>query len=210
VLDLGGGTGAAACLLAGQYQARVTALDLRAASAVQTRQRARQEGLESRVDAAQADAHNIPAADAAFSLAVAESVLVFCRAQEVCTEICRALKPGGAFCCNELTLLGEAPAELAEVLREWLGIRAYSERGWLSVLERAGFTDAVASVHRISLWEQLGSHLQVDGVRGYLASARRGIGDAPIRRSFFNRRMLSAAVRFLPHVGYGIYTARKP
>ena len=209
VLDIGSGTGYTACYLAREYQARVVALDVNRQSVTGARERVSREGAITQVRIAQADAHRLPFPSSAFDAVLVESVLVFCNAAAVVQEIYRVLKPGGVVGVNELTLLKPPSAQLLNLLSGTMGIQSFQRDEWLSIYAAAGLLNVQSSAHRLDLWEQLFSHLRVDGLMGYIAAVIAGIRDATIRRTFFNRDMLTAARQFLPYVGYGLYTGRK-
>lgn len=210
VLDVGCGTGYTACYLARQYRARVLAADVRLQSIQQVRERLVRAGLTGQVTLLLADAHHLPCSDSVLDAAVAESVLAFCDASQVAAELGRVVKPGGICAINELTLLAPPPQELSDLLQGQLGIHSYQSHQWQSILAGAGLADVAATVRRISLREQLSSHLQVDGLSGYIQAVRRGLANAEISRVFISRAMLKAAWRFVPYIGYGLYIGRKP
>jgi SAM-dependent methyltransferase len=210
VVDLGCGTGHTASLLAREHRVRVIALDIGARSVAEARTRLRGYGPGERPALLRGDAQRIPLCDAVADAVISESVLVFCRAAQVATEIYRVLKPGGMWGANEFTLLQAAPRELEHLLLDTLGIQPLEEEGWKSIWSGAGFTDLDSTVQRMSLREQFLSHLQVDGLRGYLRSMAQGLSDARIYRTFINRSILRAARQFMPIIGYGLYSGRKP
>jgi ubiquinone/menaquinone biosynthesis C-methylase UbiE len=230
VLDVGCGTGYTARYVARRYHARVLAADIRpraleeaSVSAVgaarrgarpvgATRQGARPVAAEvaGQITLLLADAQHLPCSDGLVDVVVAESVLVFCDAPQVAAELCRVLKPGGVCAINELTLLAPCQQELTYLLQGTLGIRSYQSQEWQSILATAGLVDVTGTVRMMSLWEQLSSHLQVDGFGGYMRAVRKGLADARISGAFMNRAMLKAAWRFAPFVGYGLYAGRKP
>jgi len=209
VLDIGCGTGYTACYLARTYQARVVALDVNRQSVAGARERVSREGAITQVRVTEADARRLPFPTSTFDAVLAESVLVFCDATAVVHEIHRVLKPGGVVGANELTLLRPPPAQLLALLNGTMGIQSFQRDGWEAIYVAAGFQNVVSSVHRLNLWEQLVSHLRVDGLRGYLGAVVAGVRDATIRRTFFNRQMLAGARQFLPCIGYGLYTGSK-
>jgi SAM-dependent methyltransferase len=208
VLDLGCGTGYTATLLAARYQARVTALDLNPALVGRACERVGRAGVSGRVGLLRADGHALPLAEASFDLVVVESVLVFCAAPQVLTEIWRVLRPGGRLGLNELTLR-RPPSPALLGLLDSLSIHPRTEQEWRGALERSGLTASWVAVAPLSLRAQLGSHLRVDGPRVYLAALARGLADPALRQLFCTRAMLWAACQFLPDVGYGLYVATK-
>lgn len=106
-------------------------------------------------------------------------------------------------------LLQPPPPELQVLLMDMLGIRTFQEAGWRSILDAAGLTPVAAVAQKMSLWEQLTSHIQVDGVAGYLAAMVKGLANLKISRVFINRQMLRAARQFMPMVGYGLFVGKK-
>jgi hypothetical protein len=126
------------------------------------------------------------------------------------SELYRVVKPGGVCALNELTLLAPPPQELTDLLQRTLGIRPHQSEEWQSILAAAGLVNVTATVRRMSLREQFSSHLQVDGLSGYLRAVRQGLADAQISRVFINKAMLKAAYKFMPLVGYGLYVGKKP
>lgn len=209
VLDVGCGTGYTACHLARTYGVQVAALDRLTGNLACTHRRALKAGVAGQVSGLRADAHRLPFADEDFDLVIVESVLAFCDAPRVVAEIWRVLKPGGIFGFNELTLLQSPPPELQILLADTLGIRIFQEWGWGEILETAGLTPTAAVTRRINLWEQLASHIQVDGVAGYLAAMVKGLANFKISRAFINREMFKAARQFMPMVGYGLFVGEK-
>jgi arsenite methyltransferase len=209
VLVLGCGTGHTACHLAQHYQARVVAVDVSPRSVAEARERVARAGLGEQVAVVQGDAHRLAGPDRAYDAVIAESVLAFCDAATVAAEVCRVLRPGGAFGINELTLLKPPPDEFLTLLRDTLGLRPFQEHEWRAVFTGAGFVDVATDVRPVNLREQLVSHIRVDGVRQYLSSVVSGVSDSGIRRAFFTREMLRAARQFRPYVGYGLYAGQK-
>ena len=179
------------------------------ATVQQAGNRVARQGLGRQVAVVQADAHHLPLRDNVLDAAVAESVLVFCDGPQVAAEIGRVLKPGAHVGLNELTLLAPPPEELRRLLVDRLGIRPLQEEDWRSLLAGAGFLDLESEAQPMKLRQQLTSHLEVDGVAGYLRAVVKGLANVRISRAFLNREMLHAARRFARLVGYGLYTGRK-
>ncbi len=209
VLDLGCGTGFTACTLARKYSARVVAIDVSPTSIQQARRRAAREQVGERVTLLQADAHHLPCAAQSFDAVIVESVLVFCRAGPVTAEAYRVLKSDGLFAANEFALVDTPPGALQALLSETLGIQTFPQRSWQRLFQQAGFTEIASIARRLSFFEQLASHLRVDGLAGYFAALVKGLADKRIRRVFINKEMLRAARQFSRLVGYHIYLGRK-
>jgi len=209
VLNVGCGTGYTACTLGKDYGTQVVALDINQRSIAEAGKRVSKQGVNEKVLLIQADTHKLPFINDVFDAVIIESVLVFCNAAEVLTKIHRVMKQGSVIGINEFTFLKPPPARLVSLLTGTLGIYAFQQKEWETVLRKAGFLDVKTTIHKINLWDQLASHLQVDGLKKYLASIVIGVGDKSIRGMFFRKEMLAAAFDFLPYVGYGIYTGNK-
>jgi len=111
VLDLGGGTGHLAALLAAEIRRPVTVLD---ASAPMLRRAARLEGVRPVLG----DAARMPFADAAFDAVIAyDAVHHFERPQEALAEAVRVLRPGGALLVGEFDPRSRGVRALAAVER---------------------------------------------------------------------------------------------
>ena len=209
ILDVGCGTGFTACYLARDYQVQVSALDMNPRSTTEARKRVSKLSAKRQVRIIQADAHRLPFSDTVFDAVIVESVLVFCNVATVIAEMRRVMKPDAVLGINEFTFLKPPPARLVSLLTGTLGIHPFQQGEWEALLQKGGFVNATASVHKINMREQLGSHLAVDGLKNYLVALVTGLRDASIRGAFFTKEMLAAARDFLPYVGYGIYTGQK-
>ncbi len=209
VLNVGCGTGYTACFIAKNFGTRVIALDINQRNIAEAGKRAFKQSAEDQVLLVQADAHSLPFISAVFDAIIIESVLVFCDAFEVLTKIHHIMKPGSVLGINELTLLKLPPKRLVSLLADILGMQSFQKEGWETVIRKAGFTDVISTVHKINFWDQLASHLQVDGLKKYFAGFAISISDRSIRRMFFKKELLTAVFDFLPYVGYGIYTGKK-
>lgn len=98
VLDVGCGTGLLAFGAAGRVapDGRVVGVDISVASLAFCRRVAAEEGLETRMAFAAADAVALPFPDATFDAAVCRSVLMYVERKDAAVrELARVLKPGG-------------------------------------------------------------------------------------------------------------------
>lgn len=181
--------------LATNYRVHVVALDINPSNLAAARRRVARAGVTGQVDVVQGDGHALPFAAQTFDTVIAESVLAFCNAAQVAAEVYRVLKPGGIFRANEITFLIKPAYELRDLLAGVLGIRPDQVQDWPAIFRQAGFRDIASTVHRMNLWEQAGSHLQVDAIRGYVTAIVRGLSDASIRHAFMTKQMLTVRVR---------------
>jgi SAM-dependent methyltransferase len=210
VLDIGCGTGYTLYLLVQEYEAQAVGIDLNMQMLRRTHRRATESSHPERAQLLNADGVRLPFSSDVFDCAIAESVLLHTDAEGLLEEAYRVLTPGGRFGINEMTYIKPPPGELINLLEKQLGIKANQPEGWEEIFERAGFRTIAAETMPFSLWEQLGSHIKEDGLRGYLASLRKGLSNSGLRSAFLNREMLMAARRFSKAVGYGLYVVEKP
>jgi ubiquinone/menaquinone biosynthesis C-methylase UbiE len=209
ILDIGCGTGYTACYLAQTYQAYVVALDVTSTVLQQARQRAARMGVRDGVTWLRGDAHELEFPAETFDAVVLESVMVFCDARQVTSEIHRVLKPRGLIGDNELTLLKAPPDELRDLLTGIMGVLPLQRDEWREVFKQAGFGDISSAIYRMNVWDQLISHLKVDGLGKYLSAILQSTRDPSIRGTFFSRKMFAAARQFMPYIGYGLYVGQK-
>lgn len=121
VLDVATGRGATALLLAGEYGADVTGVDLSNANVTAAAGAAHAAGLTDRVRFQTGDAERLPVEDATFDVVVCECA--FCTFPDKPTaaaELTRVLKPGGRLGITDVTVDPDRlPPELTG-LRGWI------------------------------------------------------------------------------------------
>jgi SAM-dependent methyltransferase len=104
VLDVASGRGTTALLLAAEYQAQVTGIDLSPANIAAATAAAEGNALADRVRFHTGDAEHLPLPDAAFDAAVCECA--FCTFPDKATaaaELARVLRPGGRLGITDVT-----------------------------------------------------------------------------------------------------------
>jgi malonyl-CoA O-methyltransferase len=195
ILDLGAATGSAGHLLRQRFRrARIVSLDL---SHAMLRQARRRRSWFTRPACVQADANQLPFADGAFDLVIANQLLPWIPDPDrVFAGVARVLKPGGVFAFATL-----GPDSLREIAAAWaevddlVHVNRFADMHDIGDgLVRAGLKEPVLDVDRLSvsyenpdkLWRDLTSA----GARNTLAGRARGLVG---RRRF--RRMLDALRR---------------
>ena len=113
VLDVGCGTGYTACETAREFGSRVTGIDISETMISKTKQRARKESMEDKVEFRVADVYNLPFEDDSYDVALFESVLTPIPGNKVdaLKEVIRVVAPGGMIGANESFILDSAPNE---------------------------------------------------------------------------------------------------
>ena len=98
VLDLGSGYGGAARVLAGEYGAHVTCLNLSAVENERNRALTREAGLEDRITVVDGSFDSVPCEGQRFDLAWSQDAILHAPDRRaVLDEVARVLKPGGDF-----------------------------------------------------------------------------------------------------------------
>jgi ubiquinone/menaquinone biosynthesis C-methylase UbiE len=216
VLDVGCGTGYAACLLAKEYHVSVAAVDITPAVLEEAKKRVARERVSDKVRVIQADAHALPFPHDTFDVALAESVLVFCEKAKVSSEVYRVLRPDGFFGDNEVTYASPPPAQLRPLASKFVGadVEILQEDGWRAIYKEAGFEVMQSIVYPLrstDYMEELFDEFRVDGVRRRLSAWVEAFSDPTWRRTYLMDRDTRQAIRqVLSYIGNGLYVSRKP
>jgi len=154
VLEIGGGTGATAALLAQRTGARVNILERSSLMLSAAQARLSAQSLLTQVTATQADGNFAwPFADACFELVYAESVVALLDVQHALAEAVRVLRPGGRLIMNERVWKATASQsevdQVNSISREVYGIPAATDQAldgsaWLRLMCDAGLIDVSA------------------------------------------------------------------
>jgi ubiquinone/menaquinone biosynthesis C-methylase UbiE len=216
VLDVGCGTGYAACLLAKEYHVNVAAVDITPTVLEEARKRVAREKVSNKVKVIEADAHALPFPHDTFDVALAESVLVFCEKAKVSSEIYRVLKPDGFFGDNEVTFTAPPPAQLRTLASKFVGtdVETLQEDGWRAIYGGAGFEvirSIVYPLRSADYMTELFDEFRADGVRRRLSAWLEAFSDPTWRRTFLMDRDTRQAIRQLrSYMRIGLYVSRKP
>ncbi|MDM4722298.1 methyltransferase domain-containing protein [Micromonospora sp. WMMA1363] len=150
VLDVAGGRGTTALLLAGEYHTDVTGIDLSTANVAAATDAAGRAGLADRIRFRLGDAERLPVPDGAFDVAVCECAFcVFPDKASAAAELARILRPGGRLGITDVTVdPRRLPAELAG-LGGWIACVADARPldEYAGILTRAGLRVAVRERH---------------------------------------------------------------
>jgi len=139
VLDIGGGRGTTACLLARQYGCQIVAIDISPDMVEAARQRVKKESLEHLIDCRQADAHHLPFADESFDVVFLECVSVLLDREKAFGEFRRVLKKGGYLGDLEMTYQQQPDESFARQLHDsWEGFTTLALPGWEKLLRAQG------------------------------------------------------------------------
>jgi ubiquinone/menaquinone biosynthesis C-methylase UbiE len=97
VLDIGAGSGYAACLIAERYKCHVTAIDISTRAIEAAKERVAQRGLSQSVSCEIGDITNLRFSSGSFDYVICQAVVMFVDADIAFSEIARVLKYGGTY-----------------------------------------------------------------------------------------------------------------
>lgn len=143
VLDAGCGPGNSSCLIASQYGAEVTGVDISPVMIASAARKAEKLGLSGRVRFQTADIFELPFLEGDFDLVIAESILTPLPGDKglALQELGRVLRSGGLLAINESVLSSEAPQDLQRAMAEHPAVHGYFTPQTLEgLLESQGFS----------------------------------------------------------------------
>lgn len=213
VLDVGCGVGATPSYLAKALQCRVIGVDVMEKMIEHARDRARKEGVASRVAFAAGDARSLPFEDGIFDAVIMESLNVFFEDREAAMrEYVRVARPGGYVGITEMTWLEPPSPETVAYYKRAVFAEALQASGWMELLKGAGLEDVVGSAHAVDIPEEARGRFQRYGCRGFVKVLVRALIVALKDRA--SRVFLKDVSRSVPQdmlkgMGYGVFAGRK-
>jgi arsenite methyltransferase len=210
VLEVGCGIGVGTANLARDHGCRVVGIDRSAQMIEWAGRRAREHGVEDRVELHVADATALPFDDGRFDIAYTESVLAFLDDPALAIrEMVRVTRPGGWVGINESIWTGPVTPEMEALARDLqAGIRAAEE--WRSLCESAGLRDLEIRLRRVDPAAEVRNRIRWVGlpwaVRAWGRTVRLVVTDPASRvaiRSFYGR-----GVDTFTSLGYGLFAGR--
>ena len=184
VLDVGCGSGATACMIAGEYQARVVGIDLSREMVEKAATRATELGVDHLVEFKVMDIRSMTFEPGTFDAALFQSVLTPFPGDpnKAMAEIVRVLKAGGRAGGNEGTLLTSASRDFIELTKKHPGIRnSFTYESIHQLFESAGLKSILAEEHPLT---------ELPGVRSNLTL----------------RKLLSFMVKVYPRILWNLIT----
>jgi SAM-dependent methyltransferase len=212
VLEVGCGIGVGPANLARTHTCRVTGVDRSAEMIEWSRRRAREHGVEDRVDLRVADATALPFADGSFDVAFAESVLAFVDDPgQALREMVRVVRPGGHVGFNESIWTRDLTPEVAQLAHD-LGAEVLPTETWRALCEEAGLVDLVVELRRVDPAAEVRNRLRWVGlpwaVRAWGRTVRIVATDPEARRAI--RTFYGQGMRVFDSTGYGLFVGRVP
>jgi len=209
VLEIGCGTGRTACLLTKKHDCTVVAIDISEKMLDWSKERAREERVESKIAFRVADATNLPFEDNTFDAVICESVLAFVRNKQKAIDECvRVTKTGGYVGLNESTWIVPPPAELVEHFSstaEWQA-EILTPDGWKQLMENAGLREIVVRSYKLSFLGLFFDRIRLIGLKRILRAWYLIITNPTYRSAI---KEMQTPKNIYDYWGYGIYVGRK-
>jgi arsenite methyltransferase len=223
MLEVGCGIGAGPVHAARTYGCRVVGVDVSSKMIEWSRRRAREAGVEDRVELHVADVLSLPFADDRFDVTMCESVLAFVAdKQRAIAEMIRVTRPGGWVGLSEAFMLTSSPSPRVTELARQMGTEMIDLEEWRALWAESGLADQAIRTYRIDPGREIRDRLRWIGLRQMAAGWAR-LGwlwiSQPSARPLL--RSMGGAMRTSPgdepgtpppwhSFAYGLFVGRKP
>jgi SAM-dependent methyltransferase len=212
VLNVGCGIGVGSTYIAKKYNCHVVGVDISEKMIEWSRQRAREERVEDKVEFQLANVLELPFEADRFDVVFCESVLAFVEDKRRAIRECvRVTKPGGYVGLNETFFVREASPELAARAQASLGTDIPTAATWQALWEESALRDRVVRLHQIDPRTEVKDRIQWVGwrwaVRAWGRLLRLYVTNPAVRQSI--REMFDAPVDVMQQMGYGLFVGRK-
>ncbi len=212
VLNVGCGIGVGSAYIAKQFGCRVVGVDLSEKMIEWSRQRARAERVEDRIEFRTADALNLPFEADRFDVAFCESVLIFVEDKgRAIQEYVRVTKPGGYVGLNEGFWIKQPSPEMVGRVKDAIGPCIPTIEAWQELWEASGLQERVVRILQVDPRKEMQSRIQWIGWRWILKAWGRAlrlyITDPSIRQSI--KDTFDVPVEVFQCFGYGLFVGKK-
>jgi SAM-dependent methyltransferase len=214
VLNVGCGIGVGSAYIAKKNNCHVVGVDISEKMIEWSRQRAREERVEDKVEFRVANVLELPFEADRFDVVSCESVLAFVEDKPRAIRECvRVTKPGGYVGLNETFWIAEVSPELVARAQVSLGLGAdiLSAATWQVLWEESGLRDRVVRIYKIDPRREVKDRIQWVGwrwaVRAWGRLLRLYITNPAVRQSI--KEMFDAPLEVMQQMGYGLFVGRK-
>lgn len=215
VLEVGCSVGITACHIAKKYGCKVVGVDTSERMIERSKERAKREGVEDRVEFRVADAQNLPFEDAIFDAVIGEFVTAFPKdKQRAVNEYVRVTKPGGYIGFNETFWIKTPPPELVEYMSRVTGAEFLTSDGWKGLLEGSGLRDIKVRTYKINMLNEWINEIRrldfMEYPRIWYRFLSRCITNPAYRRFIKETLAIPKSIfNIFKYMRYGIYVGRK-
>lgn len=212
VLNIGCGIGVGSTYIAKKYDCHVVGVDIGEKMIEWSRQRAREEGVDTRVEFQTADVLDLPFEADRFDVVFAESVLIFVedKAQAI-RECVRVTKPGGYVGLNEGLWIKQPPPEMIGQIKNAIGPFIPTGETWQTLWEASGLQERVVKIYQVDARAEVKSRIRWIGWRWLLRAWGRGLrlylSNPAIRQSI--KEMFDVPSEAFQYAGYGLFVGKK-
>jgi ubiquinone/menaquinone biosynthesis C-methylase UbiE len=161
VLNVGCGIGVGSTYIAKKYDCHVVGVDISEKMIEWSRQRAREERVESNVEFRTADVLDLPFEAGRFDLVFAEPVLIFVDDKSRAIRECvRVTKPGGYVGLNEGFWTEQPSPELVALAKDAVGPCVPTIETWQALWEASDLQEWVVKTRRVDARTEVKSRIQ--------------------------------------------------
>jgi len=212
VLNIGCGIGVGSAYIAKKYGCHVVGVDISERMIQWSRQRAKEERVEPKVEFRTADVLDLPFEANRFDVVFAESVLIFVedKAQAI-RECVRVTKPGGQVGLSEGFWTVQPSPELLARVKVAVGPCVPTIEAWQALWEASGLQERVVRTFQVDARTELKSRIQWIGWRWLLRAWGRAFRlyftHPEIRQSI--KDQFDVPTEALDLLGYGLFVGKK-
>jgi SAM-dependent methyltransferase len=212
VLNVGCGIGVGPAYIARKYNCRAVGVDISEKMIEWSRQRAREERVEDKVESRVADVLELPFEADQFDVVFCESVLIFVEDKPRAIRECvRVTKPGGYVGLNEGFWIKQPSPELVARVKDAIGPYISTVETWQALWEESGLQDRVVKVCQVDARTEVKSRIQWIGWRWILRAWGRAlrlyVTNPAVRQSI--KEMFDVPPEVFQYTGYGLFVGRK-
>ena len=212
VLDVGCGIGIGPAYIAKKYGCDVVGVDISEKMIGWSRQRAREEGVEAKVEFRTADVLELPFEADRFDVVICESVLAFVEdKQRAIRECVRVTRPGGYVGLNEVFWIKQPSPEMLEQVKDAIGPFISTIETWQALWEASGLQERIVRIHQIDARAEIKSRLEWVGWRWILRAWGRAlrlyITNPAVRQSI--KKQFDLPLELFQYHGYGLFVGKK-
>ncbi|MDH4138152.1 MAG: class I SAM-dependent methyltransferase [Anaerolineae bacterium] len=213
VLNVGCGIGVGSTYIARKYGCHVVGVDISEKMIEWSRQRAREERVEDKVEFRIANVLELPFEANRFDVVLCESVLNFVEdRQQAIRECVRVTKPGGYVGLNETYWIEEPSPEIVARVQALVGTDVPTAATWQALWEESGLRDRVVRLHQIDPRREVKDRIQWVGWRWAVRAVGRLLRlyiTNPAARQSLKKQFGAPADASLKQMGYGLFVGRK-
>jgi len=212
VLNVGCGIGVGSIYIAKKYGCHVVGVDISEKMIEWSRQRAKEEGVEDKLEFHIADVLSLPFKEDRFDVVFCESVLIFVEDKgRAIRECVRVTKPSGYVGINESFWTKQPSPKMVEQVADAIGPSIPTLEVWRHLWEESGLQERVVRTYTVDARAEVKSRLRWIGWRWLLGAWGRAlrlyITNSTVRQSI--KKTFNVEPDLFQSIGYGLFVGRK-